>query len=105
MTPLPMPGHERLDHPDRGEVQALTDGVLSAIRPGAQPTEFQQLLIGAAFEALTGHRSDTSSRPTPTAEEFAVGLADRNEPFRSRILQTMLLGALVLRPLPEAVAN
>jgi predicted dinucleotide-binding enzyme len=36
---------------------------------------------------------------------FGAGLADRNEAFRTRILQTMILGALVLRPIPAVVAS
>ena len=32
-------------------------------------------------------------------------MRDRNERFRSRMVQLMLLGALVLNPLPEAVAD
>lgn len=104
-TPLPSPELTNLDPPDGDEVQALTDGVLSAIRPRSGPTDFQTLLIGAAFESMTGHGADTSDRPTIEATDFATGLTNRNEAFRVRILQTMILGALVLRPLPIDVAS
>ena len=54
---------------------------------------------------MTGHETDISDPPAVAAEDFAAGLARRNEAFRTRILQTMILGALVLRPLPPEVAE
>lgn len=104
-TPLPEPGAERLGPPDAAEVQRLTDGVLAAIEPPGGHTEFQQLLIKAAFESLTGHAAEVEGRPSIDAASFARSMADRNEAFRTRILQTMILGALVLRPLPAEVAD
>lgn len=104
-TPLPSPADTLLEPPDAVEVQATADGVLSAIRPGDEPTEFQELLIGAAFASLTGHTPETTGRPPVEPADFAAGMANRNEAFRTRILQTMILGALVLRPLPPEVAE
>ncbi len=104
-TPLPTPEIVRLGPPDADEVRALTYGVLSAIAPATGHSEFQQLLVTAAFEAMTGHSVDLTDRPIVSAEEFGTGLADRNEAFRTRILQTMILGALVLRPIPAEVAS
>ena len=104
-TPLPHPDQTLLEPPDQEEVQATTDGVLSAIRLADGPTEFQTLLVRAAFESLTGHTPDTTDRPVLSAAAFAAGMARRNEAFRNRILQTMILGALVLRPLPTEVAD
>ncbi len=104
-TPLPAPGHARLGPPEADEVQLCTDGVLTAIAPADGVTEFQTLLVGSAFEAMTGHDPATGDRPALTPGELAEGLADRDEAFRTRILQTMILGALVLRPLPVDVAE
>ena len=103
-VPLPTPEATRLSPPDADEVRALAYGVLSAIDPATEHRGFQELLVTAAFEAMTGHAVDITNRPTVTAAEFAAGLADRNEAFRGRILQTMILGALVLRPIPPEVA-
>jgi hypothetical protein len=105
MTPvaLPAPGTERLDRPDADEVQHLTDGVLTAIAPADGLRELQVLVVGAAFEAMTGHSTQTAGRPPVDPQRWAVRLADRNVAFRTRIAQTMVLGALVLRPLPEDV--
>ena len=104
-TPLPPDGQALLTPPDATEVQATTDGVLSAIAPAGGPTEFQALLIGAAFQSMTGHDPHVDSRPAVSAAEFGQTMAPRNEAFRARILQTMILGALVLRPLPSEVAD
>lgn len=103
--PLPAPGLALLTPPDSAQVTSLARGVLSAIEPPDGHTEFQQLLIGAAFEAMTGHRVEVSRFEPIGAEEFAATLTARNEAFRTRILQTMILGALVLRPLPVEVAE
>ena len=104
-TPLPSPGDTLLTPPDADEVRHLADGVLAAIAPPEGRTEFQELLVASAFEAMTGHPVDTRDRPSIAPDAFAAGLARRNEAFRTRILQTMILGALVLRPLPTEVAG
>ncbi|MEM7339463.1 MAG: hypothetical protein AAF467_12500 [Actinomycetota bacterium] len=104
-TPLPSPDATLLTPPDAAEVQGLTDAVLSAISPGDGASELQALLVGAAFESLTGHGPVITDRPVVTPAEGGAILANRNEAFRTRILQTMILGALVLRPLPPDVAD
>lgn len=103
--PLPAPGQARLGPPDADEVQLCTDGVLSAVAPTGGLTDFQELLVGSAFEAMTGHTPATTDRPETSPVDLATGLSDRDEAFRTRILQTMILGALVLRPLPVEVAE
>ena len=103
-TPLPSPDRTNLEPPRPDEVELLARGMFSAIAPATGPTELQRLLITAAFEAMTGHLPTTDHEPI-TPEAFGVCLARRNGAFRSRILQTMILGALVLRPLTEDVAE
>ena len=104
-TPFPPPERTNLQPPDRDEVEFLTRGVISAISPSTGPTELQYLLIEAAFEALTGHGVSAADVEPIGPAELARGMADRNEAFRTRILQTMILGALVLRPLEPEVAD
>jgi hypothetical protein len=104
-TPLPSPEQTSLEPPDADEVAHLARGVLSAIEGPNGRTEFQELLMSSTFEALTGHGIDLERVEPITAEAFAQGMANRNEAFRSRILQNMILGALVLRPLPTEVAE
>lgn len=103
-TPLPESARTDLEPPDRAEVELMVAGVMSAIRPPSGPTELQVLLMGACFEAMTGHSVDPTTTPDVGPSDLARGLARRNAAFRSRILQTMILGALVLRPLPPEVA-
>jgi hypothetical protein len=54
---------------------------------------------------MTGHHIDLQHYETLSAGGLAGALACRNLMFRTRIVQNMLLGALVLRPLPEEVAD
>jgi hypothetical protein len=104
-VPLPAPEDTNLRPPDRAEVELLASGVMAAIAPPGGATELQQVLMAACFDSLTGHRVDTATAPPLGPHELALGLAARNAAFRTRILQTMILGALVLRPLPPTVAE
>lgn len=103
-TPLPEPDAANLQPPDAGEARLLARGVVSAISPPDGLTELQGVLVEAMFEALTGHSVDIEAPPV-TADDFGRALADRNEAFRTRILQVMILGGLVLRPIPPLVAD
>ncbi len=103
-TPLPDPDNTNLDPPDVAEVEFLARGVASAVAPSGGLTDLQRLLVPAAFESMTGHRPSVDQEPVGP-EAFGRELARRNEAFRVRILQTMILGALVLRPLTDDVAD
>jgi hypothetical protein len=103
-------GVDRMDDvlltpPDAAEVALLTSGVVAAASDADGLTPLQQLLIPSLFLSMTGHRVELDTLPPVDAETFAVGLARRNRIFRERIVQTMLLSALVVRPLPPAVAT
>ncbi|HEX2575312.1 MAG TPA: hypothetical protein VHK88_03125 [Aquihabitans sp.] len=102
-TPLPTAERALRTKPDADEVAHLSRGLLSAVSPDGGPTELQRVLLAAVTQALTGHPLDPSAPPVDP-EAFAAGLGRRDEAFRTRILQVMLLGALVLRPLPPEVA-
>jgi hypothetical protein len=83
----------------------MADGIASAVagRDGLLPV--QRSLIEALFSAMTGHPVTVAERPSMTAREFAAAMARRNLAFRSRMVQAMLLCALVARPLPDEVAD
>ncbi len=106
-SPIPLPSvlDQDLTPPDGDEVAFLGRGVMWAISPASGPTEFQTLLMRAVFEAMTSHGFDAASVSPIDAGQFAVGMARRNAAFRTRIVQIMILGALVLRPLPVEVAH
>lgn len=103
-TPLPSTGQVNLTPPDGAEAQLLARGVRSAIEPLGGLSPLQRVLTAAVFESMTGHRVDLDAA-TIGPDEFAAALAHRNEAFRTRILQVMILGALVLHPLPPEVAD
>lgn len=104
-TPLPSAEDVHLEPPDAAEVELLTAGVMRAIRPPTGHTELQVVLIEACFEAMTGHHVDPRAVTPLSPQELAAAMWRRNAAFRSRILQTMILGARVLRPLPPTVAD
>ena len=104
-TPLPSPIDEDLSPPDVDEVAFLGRGVISAVSAQGGPTQFQRLLIEAVFEAMTGHGLQACVHVPISAQAFGSGMARRNAVFRNRIVQIMILGALVLRPLPVEVAD
>lgn len=103
-TPLPDDTTVLRRPPDAAEVTFLASGVVSAVRPDGGLTPLQQVLLEAMFDAMTGHsvRADTLRPVTP--EAFAEGMARRNEAFRTRIVQVMILAELILVPLPPDVA-
>src|SRR5437763_1678981 len=101
---LPPLGAELLEPPDADEVLMLSRGVVSAVMPVDGLSDLQRVLIEALFEAMTGHPAALDAPPVG-AEEFAMALARRNAVFRTRIVQNMVLVALVLRPLPRDVAD
>ncbi len=104
-VPFPLDDEVDLSRPGAAETAHHTAGVLSATRPSGGNTEFQQLLIVATFEAMTGHRVDVATLPVLDARTAAEGLRRRSRAFRMRMVHMMVLGALVLRPLPPEVAE
>jgi len=106
-VPVSLPTAEtvNLHPPDAEETQLLADGVASAAagRDGLLPV--QRSLVEAMFSAMTGHPVSLEGRRPITAGEFAAALSRRDLPFRSRMVQAMLLCALVRHPLPDDVAG
>jgi len=106
-VPVPLPTSEtvNLQPPDAAETQVMADGVASAVtgREGLLPV--QRSLIESLCASMTGHRVTLDDRPPMTADQFAEAMARRELSFRSRMVQVMLLGALVLHPLPDDVAD
>jgi len=106
-VPVPLPTAENVNRvkPDAVETQVMADGVASAVagREGLLPV--QRSLFEALFPAMTGHRVTLENRPAMTATEFAEAMARREIQFRSRMVQVMLLGALLRHPLPDDVAD
>jgi hypothetical protein len=94
-----------LTPPDAAEVAILTRGVVSALGTPEGLTPLQELLVATMFHSMTGYEADTTDCLPMSAAEFAAALERRNTIFRTRIVQVMLLIALVVRPLPKQVAT
>jgi hypothetical protein len=105
-VPVPLPTAETVDlrPPDAAESQRLLDGVASAVAGRGALLPLQGSLLEALFTAMTGHAVTSTDRLSVTAHEFATALARRDLQFRSRMVQLMLLCALVRHPLPDDVA-
>src|SRR4051812_31132327 len=103
-TPLPLVSDVLLRPPDEAEVGVLARGITTAVAPEGGLTHLQNLLITAVSESMTGFTVDLDRVEPMGAAEFAAALSGRNLEFRTRIVQLMVLGELVLVPLPKYVA-
>ncbi len=103
-VPPPSPGLANLAPPDAAEVEVLSRGIESAASPPGGLTEMQRVLLSAICIAMTGHPAEPDA-PRIQPDAFAAALGARTLEFRSRIVQLMVLLALVLRPLPTEVAE
>jgi hypothetical protein len=103
--PLPAESEVILRPPDLAEVELLARGFVTAVAPPGGLTHLQEVLLRAICESMTGFRVDPLAAQPIGPGEFAQRLRSRNLEFRTRIVQVMLLGELVLMPLPEEVAD
>jgi hypothetical protein len=93
-----------LDPHDLTEVTLLARGVASAVAPPSGLTDVQVQLLEALTRAMTGHALDYRSLDPLGPDELADVLAGQDPLRRQRVVQDMVLGELVLRPIPIAVA-
>jgi hypothetical protein len=77
----------------------------STVAPPSGLTDLQRVLLEAVFPAMTTHPVDLAAYPAMTPQQTAAALANRDLAFRTRIVQIMLLAALILRPLPKEVVD
>jgi len=89
---------------DREEVVMVARGIATAVAPDSGLSDVQAALLGAIAEALTGFDVDYHDLEPLSPSEFAEVLADKPEWYRQRIVHHMVLGELVLKPLPHEVA-
>lgn len=103
-TPLPDPNEALHVPPDAPEVEALSRGIRGAVTAADGLTDIQHVLMDALVPAMTGHPASFDGSPLGP-EEFARTLARRTLEFRTRIVQMMVLLALVVRPLPPELTD
>jgi hypothetical protein len=107
IVPVPLPTAEtvNLHPPDAAEAQIMADGFASAVAGHEGLLPVQRSLLQALFPAMTGFEVTLPDRPTMSAAEFAAAMARRELAFRARMVQMMLLCALVRHPIPDDVAD
>jgi hypothetical protein len=96
-------GSSHDDH-DPDEVVRIARGIATAVAPPDGLTEVQATLLQAIAGALTGVEVDYHNLDPLGPDELAVVLERRDLRYRQRIVHHMVLGELVLRPLPVEVA-
>jgi hypothetical protein len=90
---------------DPGEVALVARGIATAVAPEGGLTEVQADLLEAIADALTGVTVDYRKLEPLGPEELADVLAPRDVLYRQRIVHHMVLGEMVLRPIPVVVAH
>jgi hypothetical protein len=104
-TPLPSDDDVLLIPPTADEARIQSRAIAAVVAPDTGLTGTQRVLLEALWPAMTGHAVDLSDPGPPSIEALALALARRDAQFRTRMVQVMLLAALVLRPLPPVVTD
>lgn len=102
-VPLPSPDDVLLEPPAAEEVAMMVGAFKTACAPTGGLTEVQRAVIAAITESMTGITTDVDAVPGVSAHEFAEAMRRRDAGYRTRMVQMMLLGELLLVPLPPEV--
>jgi hypothetical protein len=94
-----------IEEHDVAEVTLVARGLATAVAPESGLTDVQADLLEAIATALTGITVDYRSLDPLGPVELAEVLAGRDLAYRQRIVHHMVLGELVLRPIPVVVAH
>jgi hypothetical protein len=86
------------------EIYAVSRAIATAVAPGGVLTPVQAPLLGALTKALTDVEVDYAALEPISADELSTALVGHSELYRQRIVQHMVLGELVLHPVPRDVA-
>jgi hypothetical protein len=109
-----MGSHDLEGVPARDELNAMEDvdhvtlvarGIATAVAPDDGLTDVQADLLEAIASALTGVSVDYRSLDPLGPDELAEVLRRHDLGYRRRIVHHMVLGELVLRPIPVSVAH
>jgi hypothetical protein len=92
------------DEPETAEVVLVARGIATAVAPPSGLTDVQAALLAAVASALTNIEVDYRQLEPLGPDELAGVLERRDQNYRRRIVHHMVLGELVLRPLPTQVA-
>ena len=103
VVPAPAAGEELRTPPDPEEVGRIAAGVATAVAPADGLTVVQRAVLNALIESMTGADVDVSEVAPLGPEEFGEAMRMRSLVFRTRMVQLMLLGEMLLVPLPSEV--
>jgi hypothetical protein len=92
------------DH-DTAEVTLVARGIATAVAPASGLSDVQANLLEAITSGLTGISVDYRRLEPLGPAELVEALAGRDLAYRQRIVHHMVLGELVLRPIPTVVAH
>ena len=92
-------------YPDAEEVELVARGIATAVAPEGGLMRVQADLLQAIASALTGIEVDYCALEPLAPDDLAAVLAPHNDGYRQRIVHHMVLGELVLRPIPVEVAH
>jgi hypothetical protein len=98
-------GRVAVDEPEVEHVQTVARGIATAVAPESGLEPVQASLLGAITDALNGVEIDYYDLDPLGPEDLAAALTDRSIDYRRRIVHHMVLGELVLKPLPASVAR
>ncbi len=91
--------------PEIDEVIAVSRGIATAVSPPTGLTDVQASLLHAVTKALTDIDVDYRHLDPLGPDELAKVLEHRGQMYRQRIVHHMVLGEIVLAPVPEEVAH
>jgi hypothetical protein len=94
-----------IEEHDVEQVTLVARGIATAVAPEGGLTSLQAELLAAIATALTGISVDYGALEPLGPEDLAEILAGRDLEYRQRIVHHMVLGELVLRPIPTLVAH
>ena len=94
-----------IDPHDADEVRLVARGIATAVAPETGLTDVQADLLEAIASALTGVDVDYRSLDPLGPVELARVIGAKDLEYRQRIVHHMVLGELVLRPIPTVVAH
>src|SRR6476620_8422356 len=94
-----------IDEHDIEEVTLVARGIATAVAPESGLTDVQAELLEAIAAALTGHHVDYRTLDPLGPDELADVLRRHDLAYRRRSVHHMVLGELVLRPIPVVVAH
>ena len=103
-VPLPASG-ELMPPPEPDEVMIMARAVVTAVSGHDGLTDLQHSIITADFAAMSGVHVNPDYLEPIGPVEYSKALRDRDEVFRIRMIQQMVLCALILDPLPPYIVE